>query len=71
MQSRHESINQSINQFIYVNTWDGVAPIIQARAESGPQASDYSQILRKINIFFFIWKPTSSSFHYFSLNKIL
>ena len=55
MQSRHESINQSINQFIYVNTWDGVAPIIQAgRAESGPQASDYSQILRKINIFFFI-----------------
>ena len=26
-----QSINQSINQFINVNTWDGVAPIIRAR----------------------------------------
>ena len=25
------SRNQSINQFFYVNTWDGVAPIIQAK----------------------------------------
>ena len=25
------SRNQSINQFIYVNTWDGVAPIIRAK----------------------------------------
>ena len=26
-----QSINQSIRQFINVNTWDGVAPIIEAR----------------------------------------
>ena len=25
------SRNQSRNQFIYVNTWDGVAPIIRAK----------------------------------------
>ena len=29
------SRNQSINQFIYVNTWDGVAPIIRAKGYHG------------------------------------
>ena len=28
---RFPAINQSINQFINVNTWDGLAPIIRAR----------------------------------------
>ena len=27
---RNQEIKKSINQFIYVNTWDGVAPIIRA-----------------------------------------
>ena len=52
MPSKHESINQ----FIYVNTWDGVALIIQARAESGVQGPKHQIIARFFTrlIFLFI-----------------
>ena len=42
VQKRDQSINQSINQFINVNTWDGFAPIIRTRSRLMYKTDDQS-----------------------------
>ena len=37
----YQEIKKSINQFIYVNTWDGVAPIIRAQGSCMKRMTKY------------------------------
>ena len=37
----YQEIKKSINQFIYVNTWDGVAPIIRAEGSCMKRMKKY------------------------------
>ena len=38
---RNQEIKKSINQFIYVNTWDGVAPIIRVEGSCMKRMKKY------------------------------